>query len=144
MLKRIPVYQSTCIPLTKKNTSIPVHLYTCRCRHHATPVLMSEPCMSTPPLAVEIQPVIAPWTTSVPAALVEYQASRTPPCTALVEYQASRTTPAPPWCNTRPPGSPLRRPGVIPGLQDHSYTTLVEYKASKTILRPCLVKIPGL
>ena len=36
------------------------------------------------------------------------------------------------------------RPGVIPGPKDHSHTTLVKYRASRIILLPCLVKIPGL
>ena len=46
-------------------TSIPVAAV-----NHATLVLMTAPWMSTPLAAVEIEPVVATWTTSVPAALV--------------------------------------------------------------------------
>ena len=80
---RIPVYQSTCIPVTK-NTSIPAHLYTSRCRHHATPVFDDS--------ALEIDAPGSRWDTG----------SRRP---------MDHICPS--------------RPGVIPGLQDHSYTALV-------------------
>ena len=56
MCFEIPVYQYT---------SIPVAAIT-----HATLVLMTAPWISTPLAAVEIEPVVALWTTSVPAALV--------------------------------------------------------------------------
>ena len=57
-------YQYTSISVYQY-TSIPVAAVT-----HATLVLMTAPWMSTPLAAVEIEPVVATWTTSVPAALV--------------------------------------------------------------------------
>ena len=53
-----------------KNTSIPVPQYTSRCRHPRYPSMDDSAFDVDALAAVEIEPVVAPWTTSVPAALV--------------------------------------------------------------------------
>ena len=51
-----------------KNISIPVYQYTSRCRHPRYPSI--DDSALDVDAGVEIEPVVAQWTTSVPAALV--------------------------------------------------------------------------